>query len=288
VAEFFAAIAQLSVPVFLVSRMSQTGPGLTLQQILSPLRNARLVVFALLANFVVAPLLAVSMARLLRLDGPYAQGLPLLGLAAGAPFVPKIAGMAKGDVAVAVGLTVMLMVGTIVLPPLVLPLLVNGAQVNPLKTARSLILPLLLPLTVGMIVRARAASIAVRLARVPGRVPDVTLPSTIVLIIALRLQRLLCIFGTGAIYAGFLFSVLAALSGWLLGGGKAARRTVLGLGTGLRNFPAASIASGQDFSDPGVSAMVIVCKPTALVVLLHAARLTGKHELAALQELDGP
>jgi hypothetical protein len=114
------------------------------------------------------------------------------------------------------------------------------------------------------------------------------LPSTIVLIIALRLQRLLCIFGTGAIYAGFLFSVLAALSGWLLGGGKAARRTVLGLGTGLRNFPAASIASGQDFSDPGVSAMVIVCKPTALVVLLHAARLTGKHELAALQELDGP
>ena len=153
VTEFFATVARISVFVFLVSSMSEIGLGLRLQQIVSPLRNARLVVFALFANFIIAPLLALGIARLLRLDEPFALGLLLLGLAAGAPFMPKIAGMAKGDVALAVGLLVMLMVGTIVFLPVALPLLVTGTQVNPWKIVRLLVLLILLPLLVGLIIK---------------------------------------------------------------------------------------------------------------------------------------
>ena len=276
--EFFAAVARFSVFVFLVSSMSEIGLGLRLQQIVSPLRNARLVAFALFANFIIAPLLAVGIARLLQLDEPFALGLLLLGLAAGAPFMPKIVGMAKGDVALAVGLLVMLMVGTIVFLPVALPLLVTGTQVNPGKIVRLLVLLILLPLIVGLIIKARAASFAARLAPVLGRVSGVTLLATIILIIALHLPSLLRIFGTGAIYAGLLFSVLSALTGWLLGGRDAAQRTVLGLGTGFRSFPAALIVSVQNFTDPNVSVMVIVTTLVGLVVLLPAARLMGKHE----------
>jgi len=288
VTEFFAAVARISVLVFLVSSMSEIGLGLRLQQIVLPLRNARLVVFALLANFIIAPLLALGMARLLRLDQPFALGLLLLGLAAGAPFMPKIAGMAKGDVALAVGLLVMLMVGTIVFLPVALPLLVKGTQVNPGKIVRLLILLILLPLTVGLIVKARAALFAGRLAFVLGRVSGVALLATTILIIALHLPSLLRVFGTGAIYAGLLFSVLSALSGWLLGGGDAVHRTVLGLGTGFRSFPAALIVSVQNFTDPNVSVMVIVTTLSALVVLLPAAWLMGKREPATLNQLDRP
>ncbi len=286
--EFFADLSQFSVVVFLVSSMSEIGLGLRLHQIVSPLRNARLVVLALLANFIVAPLLAVGIAQLLRLDEPFAMGLYLLGLGAGAPFMPKIVSTARGDVAFAVGLLVMLMVGTIVFLPIVLPLLVTGTQVNPTKIVRLLVLLILLPLIVGLIINARAASFAARLVPVLKWVSGVALLLTIVLIISLHFRSLLQVFGTGAIYAGLLFSVLSALVGWLLGGKDAAQRTALGLGTGFRSFPAALIVSVQNFTDPNVSVMVIVITLTALVVLVPAALLLGRRKPASPKGLDSP
>ena len=269
--EFLTLVSEISVILFLVSSMSEIGLGLRLREIAEPLRNIRLVVPALLANFIVAPLLAVGIARLLHLEPPFATGLLLLGLASGAPFMPKIAGMAKGDVALAVGLLVMLMVGTIIFMPVVLPLLIEGTQVNPLKIVRLLVLLILLPLAVGMVVKARAAPFAARLAPVLGRISLITLSTTVVLIISLNFQSLLAVYGTGAIYAGILFSALSALTGWLVGGRLAARRTAMSLGTGFRCFPAALIVSVQNFTDPDVTIMVIVTTLTALLVLLPAA-----------------
>jgi hypothetical protein len=53
----------------------------------------------LLANLVLMPLEAFIIARLLRLDEPLGIALLLLGAAAGAPFLPKLAGFAKGNLA---------------------------------------------------------------------------------------------------------------------------------------------------------------------------------------------
>ena len=160
--ETLTAITRLLVLLFLVSSMSGIGLGLTLSQIIAPLRNVKLIVLAVIMNFIIVPLLAVVTARLLRLDEPFALGLLLLGLAAGAPFLPKVVGIANGDVASAVGLMVLLMVGTTVFLPVALPLLIKGVQVNPWKIARFLTLLMLIPLVAGLIVRARAASIGAR------------------------------------------------------------------------------------------------------------------------------
>ena len=279
--EILTNITRLAVLVFLLSSMSGIGLGLTLSQIVDPLRNAKLVVFAVIANFIIAPLLAMGIGRLLRLEEPFALGLLLLGLAAGAPFMPKIVGVAKGDLALSVGLMVLLMVGTTICLPVALPLLVKGVQVNPWKIARFLILLLLLPLIVGLIVKARAESIAVRLRPVLERVSSIALLVMLVLIIALNFQAVLRIFGTGAIAAAMLFAVLSALAGWLLGGSDPAQQTVLGLGTGLRNIPAALVVSVQNFKDPNVSVMVIVTTLTGILILVPAARLIGKREPGA-------
>ena len=55
-----ATVAMLS---FVVSSMLAMGAGLTVSQISAPLRNARLVVLALLANFVLMPLGALALRR---------------------------------------------------------------------------------------------------------------------------------------------------------------------------------------------------------------------------------
>jgi len=61
------------------------------------------------------------------------------------PFLPKRAQIARGNLAFAVALMVLLMVITVGYLPLVLPLLLPGVSVNPAKIARSLILLMLLP-----------------------------------------------------------------------------------------------------------------------------------------------
>ena len=63
-----ATVAMLS---FVVSSMLAMGAGLTVSQIFEPLRNARLVVLALLANFVLMPLGALALAKVLWLDEPF-------------------------------------------------------------------------------------------------------------------------------------------------------------------------------------------------------------------------
>ncbi|MEV6137712.1 nuclear transport factor 2 family protein, partial [Nocardia sp. NPDC051990] len=124
------AILQDAVPIatliFVVSSMVAMGLGLTISEITAPLRNLRLVAMSLLANFVLMPAAAVLLAKILHLDEPFGVGLLLLGAAAGAPFLPKLAQIAKGDLAFAVALMVVLMVITVGYLPLVLPLLLPG------------------------------------------------------------------------------------------------------------------------------------------------------------------
>ncbi|MGO9234622.1 MAG: hypothetical protein ACLP4V_11310 [Methylocella sp.] len=51
--------------VFVVSSTLAMGSGFTIRQIIEPLRNARLVLLALLANFVLMPLGALALAKVL-------------------------------------------------------------------------------------------------------------------------------------------------------------------------------------------------------------------------------
>ncbi len=59
-ADFFQRIGQLSGVLFVVTSMLAMGMSLTMAQIIQPLKNARLVILALLANFVLVPLLAYA------------------------------------------------------------------------------------------------------------------------------------------------------------------------------------------------------------------------------------
>src|SRR6202045_5382385 len=88
--ELLSKAATVAMLTFVVSGMLAMGAGLTVSQIFEPLRNARLVMLALLANFVLMPLGALALAKVLWLDEPFGVGLLLLGCAAGAPFLPNL------------------------------------------------------------------------------------------------------------------------------------------------------------------------------------------------------
>lgn len=262
--------------IFVLSSMLAMGFGLTVSQIITPLRNARLVVLSLLANFVLMPLAAVALAALLRLDQPLGVGLLLLGTAAGAPFLPKLAQIAKGNLAFAVGLMVLLMVVTVGYLPLVLPVLLPGVSVNPAKIARSLFLLMLLPLAGALAVKARYAVAAARTKPVLDRVSNLSLILLVLLITAANINNVLAVFGTHGILAGLLFIAVGFGLGWLLGGPGMDTRRVLALGTAQRNIAAALVVGSQSFSDPKVVVMVVVVAIVSLLVLMPLSRLLAK------------
>jgi bile acid:Na+ symporter, BASS family len=264
-----ATVAMLS---FVVTSMLAMGSGLTVSQISAPLRNARLVALALLANFVLMPLVALALTKVLWLDEPFGVGLLLLGCAAGAPFLPKLAELAKGNLAFAVGAMVLLMVVTVGYLPIVLPLLLPGITVDPWNIARSLVLLMLLPLAAGLALKMRYEDLARRVKPVLDLISNISLILLVLLITAANIDKVLQVFGTRGILAGLLFIALGFGIGWLLGGSDGDTRRVMALGTSQRNIAAALVVASQSFSDPKVVVIVIVVAIVGLIILMPLSR----------------
>jgi BASS family bile acid:Na+ symporter len=262
--------------VFVVSSMLAVGLSLSVGQIIAPLRNARLVTLALLANFVLMPLCALAIARVLHLDQPLGVALLILGTAAGAPFLPKLAEIAKGNLAFAVGLMVLLMVLTVGYMPLVLPLLLEGVSVDPLKIARSLLFLMMLPLAAGLIFKSRYEGIAARGVPVLGKVSTLSLALLMALMLATNIQNIINLFGTRGVLASVLFLVVGSGMGWFLGGPAPDTKGVLALGTAQRNIAASLLVAGQNFDDPRVLVMVVVVAVVGFLVLIPLARGLAK------------
>lgn len=261
---------------FVVSSMLAMGSGLLLAQIAEPLRNVKLVALALIANFILMPAAAFGLALLLGLDKPFGLGLLVLGCAAGAPFLPKLADLAEGSLAFAVGMMVLLMVVSVAYLPIVLPLLAEGVSVNAMQIAQSLVLLMLLPLAIGLVLKARFEAVAEQVKPWLDRLSSISLILLIVLITAANIDKVLQVFGTRAILAGLLFIAIGFGVGWLLGGRDTDTKKVLGLGTAQRNIAAALVVAGQSFSDPKVVVLVTVVAILGMITLMPFARVLGK------------
>src|SRR6516225_953936 len=183
-------VATTALLGFVVSSMMAMGVGFTVGQIAEALRDVRLVLLALLANFVVMPLGALALDRMLRLGEPLGVGLLLLGTAAGAPFLPKLTELAKGNLPFAVGIMVLLAIGTVGYLPLVLPCLLPGVTVSSEKIAGWLFLLTLLPLATGLALKARYEEVAARVKPVLDWVANVILVPMVLLLAAGNIDKI--------------------------------------------------------------------------------------------------
>jgi predicted Na+-dependent transporter len=275
-AHVLTVLSNGAVLLFVITTMLAMGLSLTFSQILAPLRRARLVVFALAANFVLVPLLAFALTHVIPLSEPLKIGVILLGVAAGAPFLPKLAQVAHGNVAFSVGLMMLLTIVTIITLPLDLPLLLPGVRVNPLAIVVSLVVTMLLPLGIALVVRARYPEPAGQLQPLMGQASNAALLLLLVTSLLANFQQIISLIGTGGILAAFVLIAGGAVIGYLLGGPGADTRSVLSLGTGQRNIAAALLVSTQSFTDPQVLAMVLVGSTLGLFVLLPVAGELGR------------
>jgi BASS family bile acid:Na+ symporter len=247
------------------------------------------VLTALGVNFVVVPLLAVGIQAVLDLDDPLYAGLLLIATAAGAPFLPKLAELARADAARAVGLMVLLMTTTVLYMPVVLPMLLPDVTIHPWDIASSLLLLMLLPLAVGLLVKSRAPRISETCQPIAARTSTIAIAVLVVVGLAAKWSNVVDLVGTGglAAIAAFLTGALAA--GFLAGGTDPAARSLSGLGAAQRNLSAALVVAAQNFGDtPDTLTFVIVAALVGLVALILTASLFGRrHRPAAPTRAQG-
>jgi predicted Na+-dependent transporter len=283
-ADFLTVIAKLSGLLFIVASMLAMGMSLTIPMIAQPLKNARLVILALLANFVLVPLLAYVIKAIIPLEQSLQIGLIVLGTAAGAPFLPKLVQGAQGNIAFGVGLMVLLMVVTIIYMPIVLPLLLPGVSVNPWDIAKSLIVLMLVPLAIGLLIKAHSPDVAAEYQPLMNKVSSLSLLVLLVVGLGLNVSNIIDLIGSGGLIAMLLFIVGCLAIGLLLGGRDPQVRSVMGLGTAQRNVSAAILVSAQNFGGTMTLPFVLVAAILLLLILLPTARRMGTHGEVAASE----
>src|SRR5262245_10602229 len=101
-------IINLLVTLTLIEMMVAVGLGVTFTDLLGVVRDGRLVARAALANYVCVPAATVGLLLLFNAQPMVAAGLLILAVCPGAPYGPPITAIARGNVAVAIGLMAIL------------------------------------------------------------------------------------------------------------------------------------------------------------------------------------
>jgi BASS family bile acid:Na+ symporter len=255
-------------------------------EIIAPLRRPLWVLRALIANFVLAPAVALAMAAALPLDPRYELGLLLLGFAAGSPLLPKLAEAGRTNVPTATALMVLLMGASIVIMPVAIPLFATGMQVPPGRIAVPLVLLMLAPLLLGMAGQRVAPHASAKLLPWFTRTSNISFIAVVLLVCGANFNALAGVLGSGAIGTAILFEVLLFAGAWVVAEPDPAGHRQLGYATAGRNVGAALVTAGASAADPKTIVMLIVTGVMGLVLLLAAAAWArGTEDASSLQPL---
>jgi BASS family bile acid:Na+ symporter len=268
-----ALALKLLVLVFMAGSLLEMGLGLSVTEALKGLRNPRFLGFGVLFAFGFGPLLAWLLTRIIPLEPPHAIGLMLIGMTPCAPFLPVMVKRARGDIGHAPAMLLLAAVGTVVLMPIAVPLLVEGLAVDAWTIARPLLVMVLLPLLVGLAVFHVAPGVAASIRPLVGRVAAVAAVGLLALCAVMFGRGLATTFGSFAIGTQVLYLGLITTAGYALPRGlPQAQRSVLGLGLATRNVGAAiaPLLAAADI-DPRAIVMVVLCVPLQIACSLAAA-----------------
>jgi BASS family bile acid:Na+ symporter len=251
------------VTITLIEMMVAIGLGVTFTDLAGVAKNWRLLVRAAVANYVCVPAATVGLLLLFDPHPRVAVGFLILAVCPGAPYGPPFAAIARGNVAVAVGLMVLLAGSSALLAPVLLSWLlplVSGKEALELDATRivvSLLVTQLVPLCLGVALRQWRPLLATRLQGPANLVSKVLNLLVVSLILVVQFNLLTDIRPRG--FVGMLILLLVSwAAGWLLGGRQTDVRKTMTLTTSLRNVGVGLvIATGNFAGTPAVTATLI-------------------------------
>jgi BASS family bile acid:Na+ symporter len=273
-------LIRILVTVTLVEMMAAIGLGVTFADLAGVARNGRLLARAALANYLCVPAVTLGLLLLFQARAGVAAGFLIVAVCPGAPYGPPFAAIARGNVAAAVGLMVILAGSSALLAPVLLqvllPLASEGDQpvVDAARMVGTLLLTQLLPLGAGMFLRQCRPALAARLQEPATLVSKVLNLLVLAAILVAQFDTLAKVPPSG--FVGMLALLVASLAvGWLLGGRASDDRRGLALTTSLRNIGVGLVIATDAFAGTEAVTAVLAYGVVEVIGSLLVAQAWG-------------
>jgi len=260
----------------LVGLLLAVGLRLTWTEMLGALRRCR-ISLVLLGNFLLVPFITLALGSLFHVERDVLLGMTLLATAPFAPVVPVFTRMARGDLALAAGLTSVFPFLSAVFTPLVFGLclkLIPGSEsmkFNFLTVLGVLIATITLPLGLGVALNHKQPGLARRLLRPVEIFSEAVGALSLAYVTVVEFKTVLAT-GWLPLTVMVLIFELSLLAGYWAGGNSRGSRRVLALGSSNRNIALAVLVAISSFpGTPVVGAVVANGLLSIFIGLMHVA-----------------
>ena len=266
------------VLIFTVSNLAAMGLQVNLPEVMVALRNKKAMALIFVWGWVLGPALGFLITTVLPLDEPYVTTILLASLAPCAPFLQQMVEKARGEMGFTGAFIPLVVIGTVVLMPLMAPLLIKGLTIDTWSLAKPLLLTILAPLLIGVVFRHFAGAAAGRIFPGMKRFAMLSTLLTIVWCLLLYGRGMLDTAGSMALLSMTVFMVAMALITYRFGFGlKQNQRSVMALGMGTRNIAAVLAAAlAIPNADPRIVVMVIMWTLWSVVLAAIGARIFAR------------
>lgn len=274
--------------IYVVSAMLALGLSQTVSQVIGPLRNIRITISAVVASYVILPLLAALTARLFGLEPGLRFGLVLMAMAAGAEVGPLLTTTSNANVRLSAGILVLSLGITILYLPLMLGVFLPDVHFDVKHLLLKLFLTILAPLLLGLFIRSRWEKFAHAAEKPLHLISRVFVIAVTLIIILLYYKPIIGLFGTYAILAAFISVVGGFGIGYLLGWPDRGTQVAMAYMHGARSASIAAMVAADVFREqPKVILMVATVTIFILGLLIPISYLCkinpdpGKNETRA-------
>ena len=272
--ELLNALFNAGVAISVIATVLSLGMSFTLGQLVAPLRRVTLVLGMVVLNAVVIPAGGWGIARISPMDDKYVAGLVLAVVGAGGAASLKAAQLVKGaDLPLAVSVVVVLQLVDIVAVPVWAGQVVTGASISAWDIVQNLLMLVLVPLAVGLVVRARYAEHARGWQGELVRAANLALAVALVAGVAANWSTIKSLLGSWVFITALTITILAGVFGLLLGVRAAEVRLSTGIVSSVRFSSLGLIIIGTQLNgDPVylgpaiIFALVNVALPLALAL----------------------
>ncbi len=249
--QWFSAIPTKSINYLLGVVMFGMGLTLNLKDFEIVFSHPKDVIIGCLAQFTIMPLLAWLLSRLFGLDAALALGVILVGCCPGGTASNVITYLAKGDLALSVGMTGV----STLLAPLLTPLLTWGlagkqVDVNVVSMFLSILWVVILPIVAGLIVKRLAPAFTDKAIDYLPALSSLTIATIVAIVISVNSAKLM-VGGMLIILVVMLHSLCGLALGYIIG--KVLRlsqpkRKAISIEVGMQNSGLASSLAATHFA----------------------------------------
>jgi BASS family bile acid:Na+ symporter len=264
--------------LFIVLYMFSVPLETTRGEIIGYLKDFNLMGRALLANFVVIPILGIIIAQFFDLPPDFRTGFLLLAMAPGGLLALQFARVSKGNRVFAVALLLVFCLLAILITPLFVYLFFSKEGSGRLPfgwLTMMLLLLIVVPLVVGRMLQKIIPEQAPKLGLWLGRL------SIVIFIIAAVMagkykSPAIKLMGTNGIAAIVLLILGAWVVGWLLGGPEIRNRKVLAIASSMRNAGVCLPIASNYFAGTEVTVPILAFSGIMIPMNMVFALVTGR------------